>query len=219
MKTERSYQFLFENITNSTLSDSIIQRLFDINFTTKDDELIENILTSEVKKVLFYLNVLHTIDKNRFSNSSIVLEEIRDKKINNLFLILGLKYPREMILQVKLNYNSKSKDTRAYAIEVVDNILSQSIKKLILPILEDVSTQNKLDSYKDTSYEIIESQELFIEKVLTDSDIILILKLSIIYELGKNKIASYVKQLEQLTDSRDINIKDTTIWALKQIKG
>ena len=219
MKTDSSYQFLFDNIKTALLSDAIIARLFDINFTTKDDDLIEELLTNEVKEILFYLSILKMLDRDIFSNSHIVLQEIRDKKINNLFLILGFKYPKEMILQAKLNYNSKSKDTKAYAIEVIDNMLSQNIKKIVLPIFEDVSIQKKLNIYKNTSYEVIENQESFIEKVLADTNIFLVLKLSIIYELGKNKITSYIKHLEQLTTSSNTDIKHTTMWALKQIKG
>jgi len=218
MKTDESRDFLFKHIKDLHFSDVIIEKLFATNFTSKDNSLIKELLLYEIEQILFYIKILEFIDVKSFPNTCIVLNELKNKKIDNIFTILTFMYPKEMVLQAKSNYCSKSKDIKAYAIEAVDNMLSQNIKKIVLPIIEDVSNQKKLYEFKSFSFDLIRDEKSFIDKVLADKKIVLILKLSILYELGKNKNRQHINSVEKMLEDKNIDIKQTATWTLSQLQ-
>ncbi len=217
MKIDDSYKFLLQQIEQPLLNDIIIEKLFETNFTSNDEKLIKKLLTHNIKKILFYLNILILIDKKSFPNSFLVIEELKDININNIFLILGFKYPKNIIIQSKLNYKSNSGDQKAYAVEAIDNMLSSNIKELVLPILEDKSIDKKIQNYSSSLCKETYTQQEFIDKVLEDENTPLILKLSILYELGTNKDKSYIDKIKTLTKNRNYDINQTAIWSLRRL--
>lgn len=162
--------------------------------------------------------VLELLDKEQYSNSYIVIKEFKDQKIYSLFYILGFIYSKTLIGQVKVNYFNSDANKQAYAIEVIDNIVSNKIKKIILPILEQFSLDRRLSSYSTEFIKKEDDINKFFLRVLEDDTIHIVLKLSIIYEIGQNRDKNYLKSLKKLAKVDDIDIKQTAIWAIKQIK-
>ncbi|MDB2562485.1 MFS transporter [Sulfurimonas sp.] len=218
MNTEKANKFLLHLAKDSLLCDEVFQRLFNSNFISKSETLIEDLILNEIAKILYYLNVIELLDEHKFPNSYLVVGELVSKKIENIFLILGFYYSKEIILQSILNYQNNSKDTRAYTVEVIDNMLSQSTKKIVLPILEDVSNEKKLSSYSSELFSNVKEEQEFIHDVLSDEKSPLILILSVVYELGKNQDNTYISKLEVLRKNVNPEIKQTATWTLKQLE-
>jgi ATP:ADP antiporter, AAA family len=218
IKSEKAYQFLLEHIKVPLLSDVIFEKLFDTNYISKKESFFKELILCEVNTILYYLNVSEILDRKSFFNTHIILQELISKKIENIFLILGFTYSKDMISQSMLNYKSNSKDTRAYTIEIIDNMVSQNIKKIVLPILEDISIEKKLSYYSNTLKKEIIKQDEFIQKILKDEDSPTILRLSIIYEIGKYKNKNYLNNIEKLINNKNLDIKQTAVWTLSQLK-
>jgi hypothetical protein len=62
----------------------------------------------------------------------------------NIFKLLGLIYPYEDIVKAFQNIQTGTKDSVAYAIELLDNTLEKEIKEAILPIVEDLSQEDRV---------------------------------------------------------------------------
>jgi hypothetical protein len=62
----------------------------------------------------------------------------------DIFRLLGLIYPHEDIFKAFQNIQVGTKDTVAYAVELLDNMLEKGIKEAVLPLVEDLSQKEKV---------------------------------------------------------------------------
>jgi hypothetical protein len=67
------------------------------------------------------------------------LQKKQTLDFSNIFKLLGLYYPHEDIVKAFQNLQSGTKDSVAYAIELLDNTLHKEMKEAILPLVEDIS--------------------------------------------------------------------------------
>jgi len=63
--------------------------------------------------------------------------------ISNVFKLLGLCYPRDDIVKAYQNLQADTKDSVAYAIELLDNILHRELKGAIFLLIEDMSPMER----------------------------------------------------------------------------
>lgn len=218
MKREESFNFLLENSNNPHLHDTIIGRLSQVAYATKDEALIEKLLLINIKSILFYLSISKHLNETSFSNSLQIIKEIIEKKADNIFQILGFLFPKPMMLQASLNYKSNSSDKRAYAVEIIDNMISKSLKKSVLPILEEISFEKKLIYYEALAFNKVHTEAESVKYILEDESIPLILKLSTLYEVGKNGKKEYIDQIKLLSNNKDVDLQETALWVTKKLK-
>ncbi|MEA3354647.1 MAG: MFS transporter [Campylobacterota bacterium] len=208
--------YLLELLKEPLLTNSVIETLFNNDFTTADNELIDKLIKNSVEDILNDLNVLNDIDKESYPNSYLIINEELNKKINNILYILGFVYPKNILKQVILNFNSNSFEAKAFAVELIDNMLRVDLKKIILPLLDDISINNKLSNYDETFNHLEYKEENYFNSVIK-SDTSDILKISLIYEIGKNSNKRYLPLikdiLEDETNSKLVN--ETVQWTYK----
>ena len=218
MKNKKTDDFLLEHISNPLVIDSIIGSMFNANFHSSDKYLIENILVKNLKIILDILTILKNINKRKYPNTYKVFEEEKITKIENLFFILGFIYPHSMVIQAKTNYKSNSKDKRALAVELLDNMVDSNLRKSIIPILENTSVANKLAHFEKAYPMKKKNERECFNNILCSDDYLPIVKISLIYEIGLNKDRQYLKCLENISSSTNPHIKETALWTLKKIK-
>ena len=62
----------------------------------------------------------------------------------NIFKLLGIVYPREDIAKAYQNIRTGTKNSVAYAVELLDNILHKEMRDILLPVLEDISLAERV---------------------------------------------------------------------------
>jgi HEAT repeat protein len=62
----------------------------------------------------------------------------------NIFKLLGLIYPHEEIVKAFQNIQAGTKKSVAYAVEALDNTLEKEMREAVLPIVEDLSLDEKV---------------------------------------------------------------------------
>jgi len=67
------------------------------------------------------------------------LQHRQTEDLAQIFKLLGLYYPREDIVKAYQNLQADTKDSVAYAIELLDNTLIKEMKEIVLPLIEDLS--------------------------------------------------------------------------------
>jgi len=115
-------------------------------------------LTSRIakRKTLFLIN--------KYYRSYIALQELPAHKKNeelrlshqkelirimmNIFKLLGLFFPHEDILKAYQNIKSGTKNSMAYAVELLDNTLKKELRDFILPLIEDRSPAEKEKKFR-----------------------------------------------------------------------
>jgi len=66
------------------------------------------------------------------------------KSMMNVFKLLGLIYPYEDVAKAYQNIQAGTKDSVAYAVELLDNTLEKEIRQALLPLVEDLSQVERL---------------------------------------------------------------------------
>jgi len=72
------------------------------------------------------------------------LERSLETSLENIFKLLGLSYPHEDIHKAWHNLQTGSRNSVAFAIELLDNTLKREMKDLLLPLIEDMSPADRL---------------------------------------------------------------------------
>jgi AAA family ATP:ADP antiporter len=66
------------------------------------------------------------------------------KSMLNIFKLLGLIYPQEDIVKAYQNIQTGTKESMAYAVELLDNTLKKEIREALLPLVEDLSREERI---------------------------------------------------------------------------
>lgn len=64
--------------------------------------------------------------------------------IANIFKLLGLIYPRADMAKAYQNLKTGTKDSVAYAIELLDNVLDAETRNAVLPLVEDIPAEERV---------------------------------------------------------------------------
>lgn len=65
-------------------------------------------------------------------------------RLSNIFKLLGLIYPHEDIMKSYQNIRTGTKDSVAYAVELLDNLLQKEIKDAVFPIIENLTITERV---------------------------------------------------------------------------
>ncbi len=65
----------------------------------------------------------------------------------NIFKLLGLYYPHEDIVKARQNFKAGTSHSVAYAIELLDNTLKKDMKDTIIPLIEDMSPEQRQQKF------------------------------------------------------------------------
>ena len=68
------------------------------------------------------------------------LEAIRHR----IFLLLSFIYTQRDVLTAWDNYNSNDRDKKAYALELLENVISTDLKSMLFPVLDDIVQDERL---------------------------------------------------------------------------
>lgn len=71
-------------------------------------------------------------------------EKVQAHILENIFKLLGLIYPHEDIAKACQNLKAGTKDSVAYAIELLDTTLEREIRDIVFPLVEDLSLEERL---------------------------------------------------------------------------
>lgn len=216
MHHDKANLFLLECIYEPLLMDGVLEALRKGGYVAKEHVIIHDLLKYNVKNILFGIKVLNEFDEKKYTNTYLVFKELIDAKINNIFLILGFMYSAKTLSQIKL-FNSSSVDVKSYAIELLDNLLSQELKKIVLPLLDDIGIEQKLSKYSGEFLCDEYNEEKFFTQLMDDKNVVNILKISLIYEIGKNQEKRYVSLVKNALNSKVNLLCETAQWALTHL--
>lgn len=106
---------------------------------------IRSYLEQSVGHTLWLLVSTKEIRKNkRHRNIHKALKELIEHSYDEIFLLLSLLYDKESVRLVEDNIKAGTSDSVGYAMELVNIIVDDELKPMLLPILDDSSVEEKL---------------------------------------------------------------------------
>ena len=91
------------------------------------------------------LVVCRALDDNPDGLLARALRERLDQDLEVIFRLIGLQYPQKDIHDAYAALRSSHPDRRTAAIEFMDNVLRADLKSIILPLLEEASSEHLID--------------------------------------------------------------------------
>ncbi|MCE7865018.1 MAG: hypothetical protein DYG99_15895 [Bacteroidetes bacterium CHB5] len=139
--------------------------------------------------------------------------------IEHIYMLLAMLYDTRSIQLVKENIDSGTAEGVTYAIELLDAFLSEQLKMRVLPVLDDLSTGEKVKRL-DIFYPRVPLDEKLVLKFLINRDFTQSnrwTKAAVLYQIGVQKIAEFNMDLIAQLFNPDQLICETAAWALHQI--
>ena len=135
-----------------------------------------------------------------------LLEQRLDRQLQRIFRFLGIKYPPndvEPILNIILN---GKEEQRIHAIEFLDNILDNQLKKELIPIAESVLVATiSEEKIKKLNLKILSEAECY-RTLLERKDIKL--KQAVLYLIEKTNDPKYIPLVELVLNDTNENIRN-----------
>jgi len=131
--------------------DKSITALSNLNCElTKKERLIVSVLLEQEISRFVYINASILDLKTLQTHDALILElvKITDRKLNHIFDILGVLYPKNAVDLIRNNVIEGNEEAKGFAIEIADNVFSELHKEILLPILESFSNYEITKRYK-----------------------------------------------------------------------
>jgi len=134
--------------TEGKIDTEIIDALDKIRSKNKKLQFSEEIILPNILKKMEhqYKAFLDCFGLDKTTRSSTEVKKSHVHKISHadIFKLLGLLYPHEDIIKAYQNIELGTNDSISYAVELLDNILPQELKVRLFPLVDNISTEERL---------------------------------------------------------------------------
>jgi hypothetical protein len=119
-----------------------------IGFEAKDFQAsrIRLAIENDIGDVAWNIKTMDEIDRNDHIDEYLffALKEENEKNYNDIFMLMSMVYDPENILLVKENIKVGTSESITFAIEMLNLFIDEDLKKKIVPILDDLSEEQRL---------------------------------------------------------------------------
>jgi AAA family ATP:ADP antiporter len=109
------------------------------------EEAVKSKIFKEIKKhYQIFIQLYESSSESKNESRRKALERNLTFSLMNIFKLLGVVYPHEDIARAYQNIRAGTKNSVAYAVELLDNILHKEMRDILLPIIEDISLEERV---------------------------------------------------------------------------
>ena len=194
-------------------------RINHSNLKFNDREIDSTVIneTRSFYEVLQILQLQNGHDKPECVLLKNSLEERLDANLEQIFRLMGLRYPPDDIYSAYLGVVSKHRKVRANAIEFLDNLLKADMKRYILPIIDEVSADFTAQKGRDLFRFELDSEEEGLCCLINGSNVWL--KVCAIYNVPRLKTDKLVDLVKDMQNDKDPMVRETVKLVLEKIES
>jgi len=139
------------NYGNKAVSNRVIKALSRLSYQAKraDISVLSLKLEEEIDNFLYITASLSDI-KKQFHEEDDIIRAIKHEKRSKseiIFIILSILYDPNAIKLIKMNIDSNEADSKGFALEIAEIIISEIHKEILSPIFEDLSDEELVSKY------------------------------------------------------------------------
>ena len=143
------------------------------------------------------------------------LKERLDQNLEIIFRLLGLQYPQKDMYFAYHALKGTRAERRTAAIEFLDNMLHKNLKSIILPLLEESSTERLIDRASRLFGIQTRDRKDALRLILLQPDVWL--KVCALYQVGEERMTDLADTCRALLADPDPLIRETAEWALGRL--
>lgn len=223
IRTPKAINFLWKKIefSDEDIRHAAIISLKNCGFQASSEQstTIQSIIKSEVEDAVWTLAAHEDIAEQNTTTllQNSLLSEI-DHNRERIFLLLSFIYPREVILKAWNAYLYGNQDRKAYALELIDNMIPHELKLLIFPILEEASTKERLQKLQRPFPQKHVDWQTRIREILsrTDKWTTTWTKCCALFVVGQQNMQEWKDLVIQHLIGSETVVRETAIWVLSQ---
>ncbi|MEL7371321.1 MAG: HEAT repeat domain-containing protein, partial [Myxococcota bacterium] len=146
--------------------------------------------------------------------SEALLERHR-QHLDLAFGLLEIRYPARTIQLVHANLDAEHRVIRANALEVVDNVLDKEEARILLPLLEDHSLQEKVQKGRETFPLASRSDDDWLHVLIEDAHPWIVS--CTLHHVAEQGLTRFMPQVIARLDDRDPIVRETAVVALDRL--
>ncbi len=177
-------------------------------------------IENDIGDISWNLSAISEIGNDGFASElkdAIRAEILND--IDHVYMLMAMLYDTRSIQLVKENIESGTVEGTAFAIELLDVFLSEQLKERVIPVLDELSEQDRINKL-EVFYPRIELDEKLVLKFLINRDFTQAnrwTKACVLRQIGLMKISEFSLDLIAQLFNPDRLIREMAGWALFQI--
>lgn len=131
------------------VSNEVTEALFKLRSNNPKIHIQEEIILPEIIQVirqsyLLLFEINEDLSEGKEKTFLADLESNLANSLKHIFELLSLIYTREDIIKAYQNITTGEKKAIDYSLELLDNILKKDIRDLLLPLIDDISFEDKI---------------------------------------------------------------------------
>jgi AAA family ATP:ADP antiporter len=172
-----------------------------------DTSRVEKLVVKEALRYFRYLGTRYNLVENGSLSPDCLLAQALSEKLarglDRIFRLLGLLYDRNDMRTARFALERGDPRTRASAIEFLDNTLSGQIRKLLLPIIDEMPLSQRVRKGNVYLKTRVRGAEETISRLLYDDDPVV--AATAIDVVREQKMWRLVEDLEEVLQFRDVS--------------
>jgi len=191
-----------------------------------NEKLLEQEILKEIRRYLNGAAILYSCRQVQGQNGpregaarlllARAMEEKLDNSLERIFRLSGLIYPPRDMYNAYLGIVSARQDTRANALEFLDNLLAPRYKKDLIPIVEAHSSQSLPGSARNRLEHHLLPEQDCLHQLLTGDDGWL--KACAAYLAGTAKAGQFAAEILTLASDREQVVREAAEYALRELE-
>jgi MFS family permease len=181
---------------------------------------IKYVIEADIADIRWNLSAIQEIGDEGFADQ--IKKSLRweiQNDIEHIYMLLAMLYDTRSIQLVKENIDTGSTEEITYAIELLDVFLSEQLKQRVIPILDDL-TDNERIGRLDDYYPRVKLDARLVLKFMINRDFTQAnrwTKACILFQIGTQQLNEFKMDLIAQLFNPDPLIKEISAWALYQL--
>ena len=184
-------------------------------------EQIERLALSEARQFFNYLSLRYNLFGRKALRPGSLLERALDQKLERIrdrvFRLLALIYPMKDIEAARWTVQNADARSRAGALEYLDNILTGGVRKLVLPLIEDMPLDEKVRRgnvlIKTRGRDV---EETLLQLINDDDQVLAALAIDTVRQEKMWSLGDDIEHVLAHRDARDWYVFEAASWALAE---
>lgn len=205
------------------LRHQIYLALAKLNYQADPDDqyIFVNKLEEEVELITWLLASMEDISKHsRYDALTAALRQELGTRRDNMLLIMSFIFPSNVMMDTRASIASRVPELRVYALEVLDNLLTNEIKTVVFPMLDDLSVSERLAQLDERFPQVhMNTQDRFEDLVSKHfSRSFAWTKASLLHQIGNDKHEHLLDAVRSGLADPESLVRETAAWSLVQLE-
>ncbi len=182
--------------------------------------MMETLILSEIEDAAWEIAALADVARDNFGELlTQALQRGLFRNQERVFLLLSFIYDARNILQAWANINNKNREKRAYALELIDNLLPQELKQLVFPLIEELTLDQRMKRLHHKFPQHLLGRNGRLKEIVVRSPrwTSAWTKGCAIYTAGRLGAMEFYDEIIASLSSPSVLIRETSVWALGRL--